>query len=370
MVKEFKDTTQNRSIAFILGTRPEIIKLSPVIRACIRKNIRFIIIHTGQHYSYELDEIFFKELSLPKPDYNLHVGSCPHGEQTGKMLIGIEQILLKEKPNIVITLGDPNSAFAGTLAAAKLQIPVCHIEAGRRSFARNMPEELNRLMIDQISDILFTPNETTKQNLINEGIGDERIILSGDPIVDAVLENKKIALDTSKITSDFQLTPKQYFLATVHRPENLEDRSKLSNILEAFQKLVDKYNYPLIFSVHPKTRNKFEEYAISTDGLVLTGPLGYLDFLRLEMDAAVLLTDSGSLQEEACILKTPCVTLRDETERPETIIIGSNILAGTNIKDILDAVGIMIQSTKSWENPFGQSGVSDLIIKNLIDIAT
>jgi len=370
MVKEFKDTTQNKSIAFILGTRPEIIKLSPVIRACIRKNIKFIIIHTGQHYSYELDEVFFNDLSLPKPDYNLHVGSCPHGEQTGKMLIGIEEILLKEKPNNVVTLGDPNSAFAGTLAAAKLHIPVCHIEAGRRSFARSMPEELNRLMIDQISDILFTPNETTKQNLINAGIEYERIILSGDPIVDAVRENKKIALDKSTITADFQLTPKRYFLATVHRPENLDDRRRLSNILCAFRELVKKYNYPLIFSVHPKTRKMIEEYVISTDGLLLTRPLGYLDFLRLEMDAAVLLTDSGSLQEEACILKTPCVTLRDETERPETITIGSNILAGTNSQDILDAVEIMLCSSKSWDNPFGESGVSDLIIKNLIDIAT
>ena len=209
---------------FIFGTRPEIIKLSPLVRACIAHNIPYTLIHTGQHYSYELSDLIFQDLDLPEPDYNLQIGSAPHGEQTGKILIALEPILQKENPTAVIVLGDPNSAFAGALAAAKLHIPVCHVEAGRRSFDKRMPEELNRLMIDQIADTLFTPNDWTRANLIREGVDESRIIVSGDPIVDAVLENVQIASQKSSVMKKFGLTTGNYFLATIHRPENVDDR--------------------------------------------------------------------------------------------------------------------------------------------------
>ena len=361
--------TEKQKIAFVLGTRPEIIKLSPVIRACIRNRLPYLIIHTGQHYSYELDKIFFKELNLPKPDYNLQVGSAPHGKQTGKMLEGIEKILLKEKPAAVVTLGDPNSAFAGTLSAAKLHIPTYHLEAGRRSFNRDMPEELNRLMIDQISDVLFTPNEYTRQNLRNAGIENERIIVSGDTIVDAVFENAEIAVEKSDILERYHLTPGKYFLATVHRPDNVENQERLSGIISAFQKIVAKYQYPLIFSVHPKTRKMIETFGIEVDGLILTEPLGYLDFLRLEMDACVVLTDSGSLQEEACVLKVPCVTLRDETERQEMVEIGANVLVGADVLRVVEGVGMMIESEREWGEVFGEGKIcTESILKILFGI--
>ena len=243
-----------KKILFILGTRPEIIKLSPLLLICTSKHIPYILIHTGQHYSYELDKIFFDELNLPNPDYNLHIGSASHGEQTGKMLIGIEQILLKEKPDVVLVLGDPNSALAGALAAAKLHIPVCHIEAGRRSHNRSMPEELNRLMIDHIADHLFTPNEWTRQNLLKEGISDDRIIVSGDPIVDVVTSSKDTAAVCSDILQRLSLEPEQYFLLTLHRPENADIPNKLQTILNTLDIISAKYAYPVIFPCHPRTK--------------------------------------------------------------------------------------------------------------------
>lgn len=349
----------------IFGTRPEIIKLSPLIRACITQNIPYTLIHTGQHYSYELSDLIFEDLNLPKPDYNLGIGSAPHGEQTGKMLMALEPILQKEKPSAVIVLGDPNSAFAGALAAAKLHIPVCHIEAGRRSFDRRMPEELNRLMIDQIADTLFTPNEWTRANLLREGIDESRIILSGDPIVDAVLENAEIASAKSSVLQDWGLTRGNYFLATIHRPENVDDPEKLSAIISAFRELSEKYQCPFVFPAHPKTQKKIAEYGIDTGNLLITPPQGYLDFLQLEAGCKALLTDSGSLQEEACILQIPCITIREDTERQETVEIGANILVPADEAEILSAVSTILNSPRMWENPFGVRGTGERIMHNI-----
>ena len=358
----------NLSLTFILGTRPELIKLSPLLRACAKHSLPYTLIHTGQHYSPELNEQIFADLILPAPDYNLHIGSCPQGEQTGRMLCGLEPILQKENPSVVITLGDPNSAFAGTLAAAKLHIPTIHLEAGRRSGNRNMSEELNRLMIDQIADYLFTPNETTKANLLNAGIPENRIFVSGDPIVDAVAENKEIARQKSPILTELNLKPGNYFLATLHRPENVDCKERLTEILTAFKQLAQIYNYPFVFAVHPKTEHRIREFGLSTEGILTTKPLGYLDFLRLEMDCTALLTDSGSLQEEACILKTPCVTLRDETERPETIAIGANILVGADKEKILLGVEKMIKKKRDWKHPFGAEHTTDSILTTIIHL--
>ena len=352
-------------VSFILGTRPEIIKLSPLIRACITHNIPYTLIHTGQHYSYELNDLIFQELNLPKPDYNLEIGSAPHGEQTGKMLISLEPLLQKENPAAVIILGDPNSAFAGALAAAKLHIPVCHIEAGRRSFDKRMPEELNRLMIDQIADTLFTPNEWTRANLIREGIDESKIIVSGDPIVDAVLENVQIASVKSSVLQDFGLMRGNYFLATIHRPENVDDEEKLSAIISAFQKLAEKYHCPFLFPAHPKTRKMLDEFNIETGNLLITPPQGYLDFLHLEAGCRALLTDSGSLQEEACILQIPCITIREDTERQETVEIGANILVQADEAEILCAVSTMLNRPRTWNNPFGMRGTGERIMHNI-----
>ena len=353
------------TLFFIFGTRPEIIKLFPLIRTCITQNIPYKLIHTGQHYSYELSELIFQDLNIPKPDYNLEIGSAPHGEQTGKMLIALEPILRKERSSAVIILGDPNSAFAGALVAAKLHIPVCHVEAGRRSFDKRMPEELNRLMIDQIADILFTPNEWTRANLIHEGIDESKIIVSGDPIVDAVLENAEIASVKSSVLQDFGLMRGNYFLATIHRLENVDDEEKLSTIIYAFNKLAEKYHCPFVFPAHPKTQKKITEYGIDTGNILITPPQGYLDFLQLEANCTALLTDSGSLQEEACILHIPCITIREDTERQETIDLEANILVPASETDILSAVDFMIHKPRTWDNPFGEPGTGERIMHNI-----
>ena len=284
------------------------------------------------------------------------------------MLMGIEHILLKEKPDVVIVLGDPNSALAGALTAAKLHIPVCHIEAGRRSHNRSMPEELNRLMIDQIADYLFTPNEWTRQNLLTEGIADDRVIVSGDPIVDVVISNKDTAAARSDILQRLSLEPEKYFLLTLHRPENTDSPIKLQIILNTLALISTKYTYPVIFPCHPRTRKVLEQHITIQENILVIDPLGYMDFLQLEAHAAVLLTDSGSMQEEACILHTPCVTLRDDTERQETVEIGANILAGTRPELIMDAVGSMLHTERNWPNPLGEPGVSERIIRDVLHI--
>ncbi|MBE6069914.1 MAG: UDP-N-acetylglucosamine 2-epimerase (non-hydrolyzing) [Clostridium lundense] len=350
---------------FIFGTRPEIIKLSPLIRACILQNIPHKLIHTGQHYSYELSDLIFKDLNLPKPDYNLEIGSAPHGEQTGKIMIALEPILIKEHPSAIIVLGDPNSAFAGALTASKLHIPVCHVEAGRRSFDKRMPEELNRLMIDQIADTLFTPNEWTQANLLREGIDESNIIISGDPIVDAVSENTEIASQKSSMIHKLGLSDGNYFLATIHRPENVDDYEKLSEIISAFKKLSQRYDCPFVFPVHPKTWSKIAEYKLDCGNLVITPALGYIDFLSLESKCKALLTDSGSLQEEACILQIPCVTIREDTERQETIEIGANVLTSASKSGIISAVDLMLQKPRTWGNPFGERGTGERIMHNI-----
>lgn len=357
-------------ITVIFVSRPEIIKLSSIIRAFGDQHISYFLIHTGQHYSYVLNLIFFEELNMPPPRYNLHIGSAPHGEQTGTMLIGIEQILLKEMPDVVLVLGDPNSALAGALAAAKLHIPVCHIEAGRRSHNRSMPEELNRLMIDQIADYLFTPNEWTRQNLLKEGIPDDRIIVSGDPIVDVVTSSKDTAAVCSDILHRLSLEPEKYFLLTLHRPENTDSPDKLQTILNTLDIISAQYAYPVIFPCHPRTKKVLAMHKLIPKNILITEPLGYMDFLQLETHASVILTDSGSMQEEACILHIPCVTLRDDTERPETVHIGANILAGTRPESILDAVESMLHTERKWSNPFGEPGVSERIIRDVLHIIT
>ena len=354
-------------ISIILGTRPEIIKMSPVIRELENQTLDYFILHTGQHYSYNLDKIFFEELELPATKYNLEVGSGTHAEETGKMLIGIEKILLKEKPNVVLVEGDTNTVLAGALAAVKSHIKVGHVEAGLRSYDRTMPEEINRVLADHVSDYLFAPTEKAKGNLLKEGVEEDKIFVTGNTIVDAVYQNLKIAERKVDILKKLNLNSKEYFLVTAHRQENVDIKERLKGILDGLKLVYNDFNLPIIYPIHPRTKKKIREFGLEVPkGVELIEPLGFLGFLQLEANAKLVLTDSGGVQEETCILKVPCVTLRDNTERPETLEVGSNVLAGVNQNKILGGVKIMLDRKRNWINPFGDGKAGNIIIKILI----
>jgi UDP-N-acetylglucosamine 2-epimerase (non-hydrolysing) len=367
-------------IGIILGTRPEIIKLSPIIRELEKLTnnykinyIDYFIIHTNQHYSENMDKIFFKELNLPSPNYNLNVGSGTHGEQTAKMLEGIEKILMNEKPNIVIVQGDTNTVLAGALASSKLKIKVAHVEAGLRSYDRNMPEEINRVLTDHVSDYLFAPTEIARENLLKEGIEKEKIFVVGNTIVDATLQNIKIAERREDIKNLIKTLScgEEYFLLTLHRAENTDNEERLKSIIEAIDEIAKYYNNKIIFPIHPRTEKKLKEYnlmdKIKNKNIKIIEPVGYLEFLMLEKNAKVILTDSGGVQEEACILKVPCITLRDNTERPETINAGCNILVGDNKEKIINGIELMLKKERNWKNPFGNGESGKTIVKILIN---
>jgi UDP-N-acetylglucosamine 2-epimerase (non-hydrolysing) len=350
-------------ILFVIGTRPEIIKMSPIIRECKYQGLEFAIVHTGQHYSYEMDRIFFEQLNLPLPEFNLDVGSGTHGAQTAAILEGVENILTRHPPGIVLVQGDTNSVCAGALAAVKMHIPVGHVEAGLRSCDRSMPEEINRIIADHISDQLFAPTELSRQNLLKEGIDAERITLTGNTVVDAVHQNIRIAQLKVHPLEELGLKPRRYFLVTSHRAENVDDPLRLSHILTALRRINSHFDLPVVFPMHPRTQKMIREFALSTDGIRVIDPVGYLEFLILESQAALILTDSGGVQEESCILSVPCVTLRENTERPETIDVCSNILAGTNPEKIFSAAAQMINLPRIWNNPFGEGDAAQRIIE-------
>ena len=340
-------------ISIVLGTRPEIIKMSPIIRACREQGLTYEILHTGQHYSYAMDRIFFEQLDLPQPVHNLDAGSGTQGAQTAAILVGVERIFLRQPPGMVLVQGDTNTVLAGALAAAKLHIPVGHVEAGLRSFDRDMPEEINRIVADHIADQLYAPTQISFRNLLREGIAREKITVTGNTVVDAVLQNIRIARSKVHPLDDLSLEPRGYFLATAHRAENVDDPVRLGEILAGLRMVSTGFGLPVVFPMHPRTRKMIREFSLSTEGIEVIDPLGYLEFLVLESMAALLLTDSGGVQEEGCILLVPCVTFRENTERPETIDVGSNMLSGTHPEKIRAAVDRMMQRARTWENPFG-----------------
>lgn len=351
-------------LAIIIGTRPEIIKMSPIIRECDNLGLDYFILHTGQHYSFEMDKIFFSQLELPIPRYNLDVGSGNHGEQTGKMLTGIEKILMTENPDVILVQGDTNTVVAGTLAATKLGIKVGHVEAGLRSCDRNMPEEINRILSDHISDFLFAPTEGAMNILLNEGISEKSIFLTYNTITDAVYQNKDIASGKSDIINKLNLKPREYFLVTAHRQENVDSESRLKGIIKGLRLVSDTFSIPILFPIHPRTLKKLNEFGLNLpEGVQAIDPVGFLDFLQLETNAKLIITDSGGLQEESCILKVPCVTLRDNTERPETLEVGSNMLVSTNPTRILEGVIAMLNKENNWANPFGDGKSGEKIIE-------
>ena len=356
-------------IAIVLGTRPEIIKMSPIIRYCEERNLDYSLIHTGQHYSYELDAAFFHELELPRPEYKLDVGSGTHAEQTGKILVGLESILIRDKPDVVLVQGDTNTVMGSALAAAKLNVDVGHVEAGLRSWDRTMPEEVNRLLTDHISRYLFAPTEKAKANLLREGIDEKKILVVGNTVVDAVLQNIEIAHQRSSILRDLDVAPGGYFLITSHRQENVDNQTKLESLIAALEALYSTYAIPILFPAHPRTSKRLREFGLSVpEGVRIIDPQGYLAFLLLEKSARLILTDSGGIQEEACILHVPCVTLRENTERPETLDVGANVLTGMDPERILEAVSTMLSAEATWTNPFGDGNSGKRIVESLLSI--
>lgn len=350
-------------IAVILGTRPEIIKMSHIIRECEQLHLEYLIVDTGQHYSYTLDRVFYDQLELPHPAYNLDVGSGSHAEQTGNILMRLENVLQKEHPAIVLVEGDTNTVLAGALAASKLHIPGGHVEAGLRSYDRTMPEEINRVLTDHASDLLFTPTQKSRQVLLGEGIPENKIFVTSNTIVDAVMQNVEIAQKKLHKLDELHLTKQQYFLVTTHRQENVDDHIRFQGILTGLSTLHNRYHLPIIYPIHPRARKKMHEFHLSSNGVNLVDPLDFLAFLQLKQHAKVVLTDSGGVQDETCVLGIPCVTLRDNTERPETLEVGSNILAGTTPDDILKCVSLMAATTRTWKNPFGNGKAAKTIMK-------
>ena len=354
------------SIAIIIGTRPEIIKMSPVIRAFEEQGIDYFALHSGQHYSYSLDKVFFNELSLPDPKYNLGVGSGTQGVQTAKMVESFEKILLDEKPDIILVQGDTNTVLAGSLAAVKIGIKIGHIEAGLRSYDRSMPEEINRVITDHCSDYLFAPTERAKNNLLREGLPLNKISVCGNTVVDAIHEHLEISKRIGNPLDILNIEPKDYLLLTTHRQENVDVKSRLHGILKGMCEIYHEFALPIIFPVHPRTKQRIIDFNIPIpEGLKIVEPCGYLDFLQLEEHARLVLTDSGGLQEECCVLHVPCVTLRENTERPETIEVGANMLVGSDPKRIVEGTKTMINRTRNWQNPFGDGKTVERIIKIL-----
>lgn len=361
-------------LCLIAGARPNFMKIAPLIRAIKKHNLKksnnrpyidFLLVHTGQHYDYEMSDVFFKDLGIPKPDIFLNIGSGNHGEQTGRVIIAFEQVLLKKKVDMVVVVGDVNSTIACALVAAKLHVPVAHVEAGLRSFDRAMPEEINRLLTDQLSDYLFTPSPDADKNLKREGIPPEKIFYVGDIMIDNLFFNlpkanksdifQKLGLMTDRTSI------KDYALLTLHRPANVDNKAALSQIFEALE--IISREIPIIFPVHPRTSKMLSAFNLDKKyGLNLTNvkhsinssksinainPLGYNDCLALMSKAKIVLTDSGGIQEETTVLGIPCLTLRDTTERPITLKEGTNVLVHNNTKKIISEANKILRKGKS-----------------------
>jgi UDP-N-acetylglucosamine 2-epimerase len=349
-------------ILHVIGNRPQFIKLAPVLKASERdKEIKNVCLHTGQHYDYNLSKLFFDELKIPEPDYYLDVGSGSHGYQTGEMIKRIENVLTDEKPDFVLVYGDTNSTLAGALAAVKLHIKTGHVEAGLRSYDKSMPEEINRVLADHCSNLLFCPTKTAIANLKKEG-HIKGVYLTGDVMVDALLHNREVA-EKSNIIEKLGFKNEEYFVATIHRASNTDNKENLENIIEAFCEI----NEEIVFPVHPRTEKflrKYQLYKKLKEHIDLIKPLGYLDFLKLMSHSKKILTDSGGVQKEAYILKVPCITLRENTEWIETVEDGWNILVGTNKKRIIKMMN-KFKPINKQRYVFGRGDASERIIKIL-----
>ena len=324
-----------KTIVHVVGARPNYMKIAPLMEALKAvPNIRQILVNTGQHYDEAMSKGFLRELSLPKPDRDLEVGSGSHAVQTAKVMIGFEQVCLEETPDLVVVVGDVNSTMAATLVAAKLRIPVAHVEAGLRSGDLTMPEEINRLVTDRLADLLLTPSPDADENLKAEGVPPEKIALVGNVMIDTLMRMLPLAtLDRLRPTLD--LKKGAYAVLTLHRPSNVDNPETFKGILEAVHQIAQEL--PIVFPVHPRTRERVREFGLERffEGVTLTEPLGYTDFLSLTSNARLVLSDSGGLQEESTALGIPCLTLRENTERPITVTHGTNRVVGTNPVNIM-----------------------------------
>ncbi|MDQ4123397.1 MAG: UDP-N-acetylglucosamine 2-epimerase (non-hydrolyzing) [Acidobacteriota bacterium] len=341
----------------IVGARPNFMKVAPIVAEMKRRERDFLplLVHTGQHYDAAMSDSFFTDLGLPHPDVYLGVGSASHAVQTARVMIEFEQVLLREKPDWVLVVGDVNSTLACALVCSKLGVRVAHVEAGLRSRDRQMPEEINRILTDQISDLLLTPSPDADENLIAEGIAPEKINFVGNVMIDSLFENLRRAGE-SKIREQLKLENQNYAVLTLHRPSNVDEPQTFEKILNALEAI--SRELPVIFPVHPRTKNRMEEFGFTArieanPNLRLTEPLGYMDFLRLYSGARLVLTDSGGLQEETTALKIPCLTLRENTERPVTVTMGTNRVVGTDTEKIKnEALEILNQaSTENAQIP-------------------
>ena len=355
----------------VVGARPQFIKaaaISRVIRDQYTNSIEEVIVHTGQHHDENMSQIFFDELDIPKPKFNLEISGGGHGAMTGKMLEAIEHVLLQERPDCLLIYGDTNSTLAGAISAAKLHIPVAHVEAGLRSFNMRMPEEINRILSDRISSLLFCPTKTAVENLSAEGIKNG-VYQVGDVMYDVALFYRERAKNNSQILSSLELTSKNFVLATCHRAENTDDPQRLASILEAFSEIAK--DLPLVLPLHPRTKKLIAENNLSLllDSIIITDPLPFLDMIALEQGAKIILTDSGGVQKEAFFYNTPCITLRDETEWVETVSLGWNQLVGANAKAIIQAVEKVKIGTNLivHQNPYGNGDASQLICQHLLN---
>lgn len=372
---------KGKTLCIILGTRPEIIKLSPVLRELARKKISHFVIHTGQHYDFMMNQVFFEEFGIHPEMISLDIGSGSHGETTGRIMVGVEIILKERKPACVLVQGDTNSVLAGSLTACKMHIPVGHIEAGLRSYDRRLPEEYNRIACDHLSRFLFAPTRQAIARLSSEGIGTREILYFGGPytplvamtgntIVDALVQNHEKAHRISNILSRVSCRKDEYILATFHREENVDHHDSLQSILLGLHNVSHDTNLPLIVPLHPRTKKRLEEFHLtkmleSIPTLQVIDPVGFFDMLVLERNARLILTDSGGIQEEACSLKVPCVVLRDRTDRPEIAEAGAAVFTGTDEDRIRKGAAKMMTIKRNWRNPFGDGKAAQRIVSIL-----
>ncbi|AEG02008.1 non-hydrolyzing UDP-N-acetylglucosamine 2-epimerase [Methylomonas methanica] len=352
-------------ITYVLGTRPEIIKLASLIQASAREGLRFTIIHTNQHYAEQMDRVFFRELELPEPKHHLDIRSRSHGAQIGGMLAGIERVLQAEPPAVVVVQGDTNSALAGGLAASKLGIPVAHVEAGLRSHDRSMPEEINRVLIDHLSDYLFCPTANQAEYLATEGIQAGRVHVTGNTIADATLNYAETARLRSGILGTLGLNTGKYALLTCHRPSNTDNPEHFAALMAAVADIANLSGFTLVFPIHPRLGKQQRHAAERHRCITLIDPVGYLDMLALLQNAALILTDSGGIQEEACILRRKCLVLRRNIERPEALVSGGCVLPSSlEASELLAAASALLKRPVNWHNPFGDG----LAYRRILDI--
>jgi len=351
----------------ILGTRPEIIRLSLIIEK-LDKKCTHVLVHTGQNYSSLLNDIFFQELNIRKPDYYLQIPSSSFGMQVGKLLQLIEETILSEKPDKILILGDTNSGLSAIIAE-RLGIPVFHMEAGNRCFDLKVPEEKNRRIIDAVSTYAMPYTAGSRENLLRDGISKDKIFVSGNPIFE-VLKHYDENIEKSNILRDLNLEKGRYILATIHRAENVDVKERLESILNAIKSVQKEFNCKIIFSVHPRTKSKIDEFGLlnANKNIIYSEPFGFFNFVKLEKNAAFVLTDSGTVQEECCILQTPTITIRDSTERPETVECGSNVVSGVNYEKIIMCSRLMANANIWWSYPDGyiDNNVSSKVVNFLL----